>query len=161
MDFQPAEFNHVPYGSIVAAECAPQVEDRRFRGIVIRVPDQVRAMEDEKLALPICGFYQLPTLPLIQGATMHVHVRGAAGTPVPPLSGQVVVMDGANEPDDPDPSAGQPVNPRLFAHKVSEAYFYLDGQRYLPLSLPPGSYEVCVSYGETRSNVARVTIVRR
>ena len=160
MDFQPPLFDHVPYGSIEAAECAPKVEDRRFRGIVIRVPDQVRLLEEETVTLPICGFYQLPTFPLIQGATMHVHVRGVAGTPVPPVNGQVVVMDGANEPDDPPPPMPPP-DPRRYAHKVSEAYFYLDGQRYLPLELPAGTYEVCVAYGEARSNIARFTVLRR
>lgn len=157
MDFYPPEFAAVPYGSIEASACAPQVEDLRFRGILIRSPERIAVGPGETAMVPICGFYQLPSLPLMRGAVMVVHLRGSV---VPPQDGQVVIDEGENAPDVPDPAAGQPLDPRLWAHKVSTAFFHLDGQRYLRQPLPPGRYELFVSYGEARSNVVRFEITR-
>ena len=160
MDVLPREFADPPYGSLEAAACSPRVDDRQFRGIVIRLPERIRLRSDETLLLPICGYYQLATQPLVQGAVMVVHVRGAGGTPFPPESGQVVVDHGENEPNVPDSAAEAPIDPRLYAHSVSESYFFLDGQRYLKGQLPAGNYEVVVSFGDARSNLAQVAIAR-
>lgn len=160
MDFQPPEFANVPYGTIVAATCAPKVDDPRFSGIVIRMPERIGALANEKISVPICGYYQLPTAPLLMGADIYIHVRGVGPTARPPLTGKVVTDMGDNEPDAPDPEAGKPVDPDRYKGQVSEAYFYFDAQRYLPHTLPSGTYEVCVTYGQTTSNVVRVTIDR-
>ncbi|MCB2076992.1 MAG: hypothetical protein KDE55_04760 [Novosphingobium sp.] len=162
MDFQPPEFNNVPYGSHAEAPCAPPAaKERSFRGITIRTPERVLASQGETISLPVCGYYQLATLPLVQGAVMSVHVRSTDGAIPAPIAGEVVVSGGENEPDIPNPDADAPIDPALYAHSVSEDFFYLDGQLYLPQPLPPGNYEVCVTYGEAQSNVARVQIVRR
>ncbi len=156
MDFAPPDFREVPYGSIEASACAPRVDDRRWRGMVIRAPDRILVAHGEKTMLPLCGFYQLPSLPLIQGAVMVVHVRGLTA-PIAPESGQVVIDSGENAPDEPAPV--KPLDPRAWEHKVSVAYFHLDGQRYLKQTLPPGRYEAYVSYGQAQSNVVRFEVV--
>jgi len=161
MEFQPAEFAEVPYGTIARAPCSPRVTDPRFQGIVIRMPEEVRAAQGEKIRLPICGYYQLPTGPLVMGADIHIHVRALGPNPLPPISGKVVTDMCENEPEAPDPYARAPVDPNLYKGQVSESYFHFDALRYLPHALPPGTYEVCVTYGRDQSNVARVTITRR
>ena len=161
MDFQPPEFASVPYGTIAPAACAPRISDPHFSGVAIRMPDHISASASEKIIVPICGYYQLPTGPLVMGAEIHIHVRGVGAHPLPPISGKVVTDMGDNEPEVPDPMSRQPIDPNRFKGQVSESYFYFDAQRYLPHKLLPGTYEVCVSYGQTRSNVARVTITRR
>lgn len=161
MDFQPADFAEVPYGTIGPAPCAPRIADPRFNGVAIRMPDEVRASADEKIRVPICGYYQLATGPLVMGAEIYIHVRGVGANPLPPISGKVVTDMGENEPEAPHPRSRQPVDPGKYKGQVSESYFYFDAQRYLPHPLPPGTYEVCVTYGRDRSNVARVTITRR
>ena len=101
MEFQPAEFADVPYGTIARAPCSPRVTDPRFQGIVIRMPEEVRASQGEKIRLPICGYYQLPTGPLVMGADIHIHVRGLGPNPLPPLTGKVVTDMCENEPEAP------------------------------------------------------------
>jgi len=160
IDYVPADFSEVPFGTTVASACAPKVEDPRFHGILIRTPEQIRVSGGEPVIVPICGYFQLATWPLVQGAKMEVHLRGVGGSPVPPVSGQVVVDEGDNEPEVPPPFANQPKNPRDYDGVISEGWFYLDAQRYLPQSLPPGTYEVMVTYGDDRSNVTRVQIYR-
>ncbi len=158
MDFVPHEFNDVPYGSIVAAACAPRDFDPRFKGIAIRTPEAVYLEPSEAAALPICGYYQLDTGPLVAGAVMQVHVR-SLDYPGPGLTGQVVVQDEApDEPIVPMPGAEAPVDPRLYAGQLTESYFYVDAQKYLAQKLVPGRYEVCVTYGAARSNVASITV---
>jgi hypothetical protein len=158
MEFQPPEFADVPYGTITAAACAPRIADPRFSGVVIRMPDQIHAKKSEKITIPICGYYQLPTAPLLMGADIYIHVRGVGPAALPPISGKVVTDMGKNAPSVPNPRAKQPIDPSRYKGQVSESYFYFDAQRYLPHAIPPGTYEVCVSYGQTTSNVARVTI---
>lgn len=158
MDYTPPEFAKIPYGTVTPASCSPKVSDPGFKGIVIRVPEKVVVKGREKPSLPICGYYQLDTGPLVAGAEIHVHVRTADGKAA--QSGQVVTDMGENEPDMPDPKAGK-IDPARFHGQVSESYFYYDATRYLPHSLPPGEYDVCVSYGQNRSNVARVLISAR
>ncbi len=160
MDIQPPEFAHVPYGTVTPAVCAPKIDDPRFSGIAIRMPERIRASESEKIDIPICGYYQLPTAPLLMGADIHIHVRGVGSNPRPPISAKVVKDTGANEPDVPHPKRNRPIDPNAYKGQVSEAYFYFDAQRYLPPMLPPGTYEVCVTYGDATSNVVRVTIDR-
>ncbi len=157
MDFTPPEFANIPYGTVAAAPCSPRVEDPGFKGIVIRVPERVTANGREKVSLPICGYYQLDTGPLLEGADVHVHVRTADGKAS--QSGQVVTDIGANEPEDPPPNV--PVDPAIYRGQVSESYFFYDAVRYLPHPLPPGEYDVCVSYGKNRSNIVRVQIAAR
>lgn len=155
MDFTPPEFRQVPYGSVEASTCAPRIDDLAFRGIVIRAPARIEIGAGEPLRLPLCGFYQLPSLPLAEGAVMEVHVRAIGG---PPVSGQVVIDTGENEPDIPNPADAEPLDRKLWAKKVSEAYFHLDAQRYLPQRLVPGRYEAYVSYGDARSNVVQFEV---
>jgi hypothetical protein len=160
MDIQPHEFAHVPYGTIESAACAPKIDDPDFDGIAIRMPDRIRASQNEKISVPICGYYQLPTAPLLMGADIHIHIRGVGGTAQPPVKGKVVTDTGANEPDARDPLRKRPIDPKAYEGQVSEAYFYFDAQRYLPPMLPSGTYEVCVTYGQATSNMVRVTIER-
>ena len=158
MDYTPAEFANIPYGTVASAPCAPRVTDPRFKGIVIRAPERVVVKASERVSLPICGYYQLDTGPLVSGAEIHVHVRTADGRAS--QSGQVVTDMGENEPEVPDPKAGR-IDPGQFQGQVSESYFYYDAIRYLPHPLPPGEYDVSVSYGQNRSNTVRVQIARR
>ena len=160
MDFQPPEFSTVPYGTIAPAACAPRIDDPGFNGVAIRMPDHIRASARETINVPICGYYQLPTAPLVMGAKIYIHVRGVGPNARPPISGQVVTDMGSNSPEVRNPKLLEPIDPNRFAGQVSESYFYFDAQRYLPHKLVPGTYEVCVSYGEARSNVARVTITQ-
>lgn len=159
MDYLPPYFADVPFGAVSAAACSPQIIDPRFKGIVIRVPDTVRVIAGEDLVLPICGYYQLDTAPLIMGADIHIHARGVGATSLPPTSGEVVADDGDNEPLAPPPAA--PIDPRDYQGQVSESYFFYDAQRYLPVRLGPGVYDIVVSYGRAQSNVARVEITAR
>lgn len=159
MDFVPPDFSQVPYGSVAAASCAPRVADPRFKGIAIRTPERIRVSQGEPIVLPVCGYYQLDTAPLLMGAEIHVHAKGVGATPVPPLSGKVVTDMGENAPEVPPP--GPPVNPRDYAGQVSESYFYYDAQRYLPLQLPPGTYDIMITYGRVQSNTVRVEISKR
>jgi hypothetical protein len=161
MDFQPIDFHQVPFGSIEQAECAPQIEDENFDGIAIRIPEEIKADASEELQVPICGYYQLPTGPLLMGAEMIIHMRNTDAEALPPVSGQVVTDEGENEPDVPPPWEDDPIDPRDFEGQISQSFFYLDAQRYIHQPLPPGTYELCVSYGERQSNVAKVVITRK
>ncbi|MDO7843970.1 hypothetical protein [Sphingomonas immobilis] len=158
MDFIPPDFAKVPYDSQTAGVCSPRVEDEDWRGIAINIPQRITIRRAETLKLPICGYYHLPTFPLLD-TKMVVHVRGAGETKFDPVAGPVVVMDGPNEPVVTKPK--KPRDPKMYRYSVSEEYFVLDGQRYFPAQLPPGDYEVMVTYGDARSNVARVTIARK
>lgn len=159
MDYTPPYFADAPLGGVSAAACSPQVADPRFKGVVIRAPDTIRISAGEDLVLPICGYYQLDTAPLVMGADIHIHARGVGATPLAPVSGQVVAADGDNEPLAPPPA--QAIDPRDYDGQVSESYFFYDAQRYLPARLGPGVYEIVVSYGRAQSNVARVEITTR
>lgn len=161
MDFLPPEFARVPYGTQTAGVCSPQAGNpETFRGIVINIPHRIALKPSEKLKLPICGYYLLPSLPIVQGAVMTVHVRGIGGTSFAPLAGEVVIDRGENEPEVPNPFTNRPINPADYKYSIVESYFFLDGQRYFKTQLPPGNYEVMVSFGEVRSNVGRLTISR-
>jgi hypothetical protein len=159
MDYVPSEFADVPFGSITAQACSPRVADPRFKGIAIRLPDRIGVAAGEALVLPICGYYQLDTAPLLMGADIHIHARGVGGTPLAPIIGKVVTNTGANEPDARPPKFE--IDPRDYAGQVSESYFFFDAQSYLPVKLPPGTYDIAVSYGRTQSNVARVEVAAR
>lgn len=92
---------------------------------------------------------------------MVVHLRGVNSTMVEEQSGRVVITDGQNEPDIPDPAANEPIDPELWRYKVSTAFFHLNGQSYFREALSPGSYELYVSYGDTKSNIVGFTVNHR
>ncbi|GGC18093.1 hypothetical protein GCM10011371_02030 [Novosphingobium marinum] len=155
-DYIPPDFGSVPFGSIEQAECAPQVTPN-FNGVVIRVPEQIHIEDGEAVILPICGYYQLPTAVVLDGERMAVHVRSISRPDVPPMSGPVVLQDGDNEPLAPPPEP-PPMKRSNLAGRVSDAYFYVDAQKMVSRQLPPGIYDVCVTYAGQQSNVARVEV---
>jgi hypothetical protein len=157
MQFHPAEFQAVPINTITQSSCSPHVDDRTFRGMAIRVPDRIVAGEGERVVLPICGYYQIGTASVIAGADIHVHVRNASDPQAKPISGKVV-PEPLDEHIAPPPDRG-PIDPKRYENQISQSYFNYDAQRYLP-PLAAGTYEVSVSYGPHRSNVARVVIAR-
>jgi hypothetical protein len=154
MDFTPPIFAQAPLGSDRESECSPKITDENYRGVAIRMPQRVHIKPGETPRLPICGKYQLPTGPLVTGAVMYLHVRSVDGAIPKPISVALVEGHAASV------AVAPPVNPAIFAGQISKSFFNVDAQRYLPGKLPPGHYEIRISYGEAMSNVERFEIAR-
>ena len=156
MDFLPPVFNDVPFGSQQVSACSPHVEPSNFHGIVIAMPKEVRTIGEETPRLPICGFFRLETLPLLNGAEMRVDVKPMDGGQRP-FSAPIVQDGGANEPLARKPQ--RTINPALYARQMSQGYFHIDAARYLPHPLTPGTYQVKFSYGPGQSNIVQVKVI--
>ena len=161
MDYEPAIFRDVPYGTVMASPCSPQIVDPSFRGIAIRVPARIAARPNEELVVPICGYYVLPTAEAVTAGGMQVHMRNLADPSRPPFEVSVTGGRQRNVPADPPPQGSRPIDVRRFAGQISKSYFNLDIQQFMEQPLPPGTYDIVVSYGRAQSNVGRIEIAVR
>lgn len=158
MEIQPEAFAEVEIGSYEEAACSPARPKGAWSGVIIAAPESVSAGISEPQVIPVCGFYMLPVLTLMDGAKMRVVARRFdPEEDTVPIEG---IVDDEVEHDDPEPEPEpkQPVDRKVLENMKSGSYFNIDAQKYLPIRLTPGEWDLGIAFGEARSEIVRVRI---
>lgn len=158
----PSFFERVPLGSTAPNPCSPRPPGPNWRGILIQAPSQVRIRPGERIgargafaAIPICGYYLLDVLALAKGLPLTLVVTNRASGKV--FTGAVVEDDPSpEEPPPPD----TPTDPKLLVGVATGGYFNPNLLDHVRLAAEPVVYEVQAVWGDARSNVVTIEIVR-
>lgn len=157
MKYFPSEFNSVPFGSIEKSPCSPNGDDRKTKKLEIRVPSEIRVTPKENTSLPICGFYYLDTLSVLN-AEQQIHIQDVKKLK-PLLSFTLHQVREDNEA--PDPSLKKPIDESRFKNQISSMYFHFDTnfwKNYWQITLQPGEYTIYLTYGKIKSNTVKFKI---
>ncbi|AGH95818.1 hypothetical protein [Pseudobdellovibrio exovorus] len=155
MEYTPVLFKNLPFGSLSKSDCSPLVTHEDSKAFLIRTPEQINLSGNEKLILPICGYYNLDTVSVLEQKTF-IHFRK---TQVKEAFQTLEVVP-EREHEIEAPSRNKPVDLTLYKGQMSTLYFYFDLQNYLPNDLLDGEYEVYVTCGENVSNTSVVQVIR-
>lgn len=156
VDYKPSEFKNVPFGTLEKSECSPVAADDQARTLMIRMPSEVTLKADEKLVLPICVYYNLDTLSVLEKSPQIYYKNLKEG-------GEFELVTITPEVEDhevPAPKSSSKADNEIYKNQVSTAYLYFDAQKYISAPLTSGEYEFYVGIGVNKSDVVRVRINR-
>lgn len=153
------QFYQVPLNTRESNPCSPKDPGPKWRGILIQAPKRVvfkRGQEagEAFAVIPICGFYTLDLVSLMNGAPMTLIATDKSTQRV--YSGAVVEADPS--PNDPPPD-DEPVDPTALKGLATSSYFNPNLASYVGLPARPAVYEVIVEYGGMQSNKVTIEMV--
>lgn len=159
MDYIPELYKKVEVGTYQEAPCSPAIPSSCWSGIIITAPKSIILEENERLVVPVCGYYLVPVLSAMDDdLPLSVHVRLIDSKNV--LSG-AIIEEGENEPDEPLPDDAPSLSKEDFEDVLTGGYFNIDVQHYLKDKLMPGVYEVVVTYAGVSSNIVQLEIISK
>lgn len=155
MLFVPDFYQDIPVGTYEKVQCSPAAPSPSWSGVVISAPKSITLEKGETPVLPVCGYYDVPTLSAMDGPPLSVHLqRVDADFEVSGL----IVEPAANEPDEPPPASAPRHTREALKGVFTGGYFNIDALRYLKIIITPGAYELYVSYAGATSNRVRFEI---
>ena len=158
MDYVPELYNEIEVGTRQQSVCSPSVPRSPWHGVVINAPERIIPVLGETLVIPVCGYYLISVLAIMDGAPLSIRVDLIDSD----IYYTGVVQDNEdNSDDEPDvaPPDDAPVNSREDLEGVlTGGYFNIDLLSYLPHGLFTGTFDVTMSYAGSHSEPVRIVI---
>ena len=158
MDYVPELYNEIEVGTRQQSVCSPAAPRSPWQGVIINAPATIIPQLGEPMVIPVCGYYLISVLAIMDGAPLSVRVDLIDSDIY--YTGLVQDEDESSE-DEPDvaPPDDAPVNSREDLEGVlTGGYFNIDILSYLPHGLFTGTFDVTMSYGGSTSEPVRIVI---
>jgi len=157
MNYIPNLFNGAQIESYDKTSCSPAIPTPfDWVGIIIAAPQKIILEKGEKPIIPICGYYLVPVLAAMKGSPLSVHINPIISKNI--FSG-LVINEGDNEPEIPPPDDPSSFSENDFKDVSTGGYFNINAQRYINNLLPPGNYDIIITFADLTSNTVRVEII--
>lgn len=154
MEFEPKTFHEVKVDTDEPNLCSPSKRDPRWRGILIKAPDEVSfSVRDSEKYIPICGYFQIAMQNLSTSNHLKLNV-------IIPDKGKVFSGYVVNK--DPHPVENEPYPNKIRDEDLKGmalgSYFNSDLLNYVEFPLIPGYIEVFAELGGMKSNSVKINI---
>lgn len=157
MKYEPQSFSKIELNSSAENSCSPAEKHPGWIGIEINAPTKVVVSgEDENIAIPICGLYNLSLIDISKssdGLQIHIHVKELNKT----FSGFMIDEDHGT--DAPKPMRVEKKERVIEEGVLLGGYFNPDIRDYVSFPLKEGVYSVSVEYGGEVSNQVEIQVV--
>lgn len=154
MEFEPKSFHEVKVDTDEPNLCSPSKRDPRWRGILIKAPEEVSiSAGDSEKFIPICGYYQIAMQNLSSSNPLKLSVI---------IPGKEKIFSGFVVNKDPHPIENVPYQNKINDEDIKGmalgSYFNPDLLKYVDFPLIPGELEVFAELGGMKSNSIKIKI---